>query len=67
MVFPSDANFLLVRVTAPNEIYQHLLNQGIVVRNRSEMPGCRDCLRFTVGSEMENEMLVEALEMFETE
>ncbi len=60
-IFPSDANFLLVRTTDADGIYQHLCNQGIVVRNRSREPQCAQCLRITVGSVEENDRLLEAL------
>lgn len=63
-IFPSDANFLLVKVTAPREIYQYLLEKGIVVRDRSRVELCEGCLRITIGSPMENHKLVEALQQF---
>ncbi len=63
-IFPSDANFLLVKVTAPREIYQYLLEKGIVVRDRSRVVLCEGCLRITIGSPMENHKLVEALQQF---
>ncbi|MEL6639330.1 MAG: histidinol-phosphate transaminase [Bacteroidota bacterium] len=60
-VFPSQANFLLVRVGVPRELYQFLVERGIVVRDRSRMPGCTGCLRFTVGDPQENDLLLAAL------
>ncbi len=60
-VYPSDANFLLVKVTEPLNIYRYLLDQGIVVRDRSGVELCEGCLRITVGSPAENEALVKAL------
>ncbi len=63
--FPSDANFLLLKVTDPQAIYQHLINQGIVVRDRSNVRLCEDCLRITVGGEDENGFLLEALEDYD--
>lgn len=60
-IYPSDANFLLVQVTAPDELYQYLIEQGIVVRNRSRVLQCEGCLRFTVGSSKENQQLLQAL------
>ncbi len=60
-IFPSDANFLLVRVRDANGLYQHLAAQGIIVRNRSSVPGCEGCLRITVGTPQENEKLLEAM------
>lgn len=53
-VFPSDANFLLFRVSDAYHLYDYLIQQGIVVRNRSTDPGCSNCLRITIGSESEN-------------
>ncbi len=63
-VYPSDANFLLVKVTEPLNIYRYLLDQGIVVRDRSRVELCEGCLRITVGSPAENEALVKALGNF---
>lgn len=63
-VFPSDANFLLVRVDDPAGLYQFLLKQGIIVRNRSSVPLCEGCLRVTIGTREENRALVEALKTF---
>ena len=60
-VFPSDANFLLMRTTDADSIYQHLCEQGIIVRNRSREPQCVQCLRITVGTAGENDQLLEAL------
>ena len=65
-VFPSDANFLLARFRPDaTAVYEHLLSQGIVVRNRTTQPGCAGCLRLTVGTAAENEALVAALGAFE--
>lgn len=61
-VFPSDANFLLVRVSQARALYTHLLDNGIVVRDRSTQPGCADCLRITVGTPFENEALLKVLD-----
>lgn len=60
-VFPSDGNFLLVRVDDADALYDYLLRRGIIVRNRSRVPGCRQCLRFTVGLPQENDALLNAL------
>jgi histidinol-phosphate aminotransferase len=60
-VYPSDANFLLVKVKNAVEAYEHLLGDGIVVRDRSKVTLCDDCLRITIGTEEENEKLVEGL------
>jgi histidinol-phosphate aminotransferase len=60
-VYPSDANFLLVKVDDAKAIYQYLLSRGIVVRDRSNVQLCDNCLRITVGTEDENTELVEAM------
>lgn len=61
LVYPSDANFLLVKVSAAREIYDYLLGKGIVVRDRSRVELCEGCLRITVGSPSENKLLIKAL------
>lgn len=63
-VYPSDANFLLVKVTRANEIYTFLKEKGIIVRNRSNVILCDECLRITVGTAGENDELVKALKLF---
>lgn len=63
-VYPSDANFLLVQVTDARKLYSFLTGKGIVVRDRSAMPGCAGCLRITVGTPEENNTLLQALELF---
>jgi len=60
-VYPSDANFLLVRIKEARRIYEILINKGIVVRDRSSAPGCQDCLRITVGTKEQNDKLLETL------
>ncbi len=60
-VFPSDANFLLVRVTDPYSLYNWLVSQGIIVRNRTNVLLCEGCLRITVGTPAENRQLLQAL------
>jgi histidinol-phosphate aminotransferase len=60
-VYPSDANFLLVRVADANAVYNHLVEQRIVVRNRSSVVPSGDCLRITVGTPDENDRLICAL------
>ena len=60
-VFPSDANFILVKVDNANVRYNQLIEKGIVIRNRTTQPLCENCLRFTVGTEKENEKLLKVL------
>lgn len=61
-IYPSDANFILVRVTDANGIYNRLVKKGIIVRNRTNVTLCEGCLRITVGTEEENEQLLNELE-----
>ena len=63
-VFPSDANFVLVRVTDANSIYRYLIEKGIVVRNRTRVQLCKDCLRITIGTRQENNELLGALRFY---
>ncbi|MCX2739201.1 histidinol-phosphate transaminase [Pontibacter anaerobius] len=63
-VYPSDANFILVKVGNANEVYNYLLDNGIVVRNRSYLPGCEGCIRISVGTLEENQILLKALVEF---
>ncbi len=60
-VYPSEANFLLVRIKNARQLYETLLAQGVVVRDRSSAPGCEDCLRITVGTKEQNEILLQIL------
>ena len=60
-VYPSDANFLLAKFDNPDDIYDYLVKNGIIVRNRSKLKGCEGCLRITVGTPEENISLVELL------
>ena len=64
-VFPSDANFFLVRVTDAVKIYNYLVGEGIIVRNRHTVSLCGNCLRVTVGTRVENDKLMEALGKYE--
>ena len=59
--YPTDANFVLVKIKNATAIYEQLIAQGIVVRNRSNVQLCDDCLRITVGIPDENKKLIEAL------
>lgn len=60
-VFPSDANFVLARFKNAAKLYAQLLEKGIVVRNRSNLVLCENCLRITIGTPAENEILLKAL------
>lgn len=63
-MYPSNANFFLVRVTDAVKIYNYLVSRGIIVRNRSSVALCGNCLRVTVGTRIENNKLIEALKNF---
>ena len=60
-IYPTDANFVLVKTVDAEEIYKSLLAEKIVVRNRSKVELCENCLRITVGTPVENESLIAAL------
>ncbi len=60
-VYPSDANFLLVRVDDANATYDYLVRHGIIVRNRNRVTLCAGCLRITIGTPAENTALLAAL------
>ena len=63
-VYLSDANFLLVKVDDADAIYQYLIDEKIVVRNRNNVELCEGCLRITVGISDENDRLINALRTF---
>ena len=60
-IYPSDANFVLVRVDQPEKVYAYLVNQQIIVRDRSRVHLCEGCLRITIGTTRENDLLLAAL------
>jgi len=62
-IYPSDANFLLVEMTDANRIYNELVNQKVITRNRHSV--VENCIRITIGSPEENQILVEALKSLE--
>lgn len=63
-VYPSDANFILIKMTDAKSIYHYLTTKGIIVRDRSNIALCNDCLRITIGTPDENKQLIEALKTF---
>lgn len=63
-IYPSDANFILVKMTQAKNIYEYLTSQSIIVRDRSSVTLCDNCLRITVGTEQENKKLIESLNKF---
>jgi len=66
-VFPTDANFFLAKVYEATQIYNYLVSEGIIVRNRTNVTLCNECLRITIGTKEENDALLEALRKVEVE
>jgi len=60
-VYPSEANFILVKMHDSRGIYEYLKEQGVIVRDRSKVHLCEDSLRITIGSSEENNILLETL------
>lgn len=63
-IFPSDSNQLLVKFSDANAIFHFLIGQKIITRNRSNVILCEDCIRISVGTQKENEILMEALKKY---
>ena len=63
-LYPTDANFFLVRVTNAQSVYDYLVDKGIIVRNRTRVQLCKNCLRITIGTKTENNELLAALRQF---
>jgi histidinol-phosphate aminotransferase len=61
IIYPSDANFLLVKIKEAHKVYQTLIDKKVIVRDRSNVELCEDCLRITVGTNKENQVLVSQL------
>ncbi|TKB97089.1 histidinol-phosphate transaminase [Pedobacter cryophilus] len=66
-IYPSDANFILVKTINADGIYQYLTQQGIIVRNRNKVELCEGCLRITVGTPEENQALINSLKNFKND
>jgi histidinol-phosphate aminotransferase len=64
-VYPSDANFILVKVVDADALYRYLAANEIVVRNRSKETGCGNCLRISIGTPEENELLISTMKNYE--
>lgn len=60
-IFPTDANFILIKVDDANKRYRQILEKGIVIRNRTNDALCENCLRITIGTTIENKKLIEVL------
>jgi len=63
-VYPSDANFILVQMKGARKIYEFLLTRGIIVRDRSKVILCDDCLRITIGTPVENQQLMDEIKLY---
>ena len=63
-IYPSDANFILIKVDDGNFRYQQFIENGVVVRNRSNQPLCENCLRISIGTKEETEQIIELLKTF---
>ena len=64
-IYPTDCNFVLIKVDNATKRYNELIAKGIVVRNRTSQPLCENCLRLTIGTSIENKRLIEALKELE--
>ena len=64
-VYPTDANFFLARMTDATGIYNYLVDKGIIVRNRTRVQLCQNCLRITIGTKTENNELLSALRQYQ--
>ena len=60
-IYPTEANFILIKVDDANKRYDELIAKGIVIRNRTTQPLCENTLRLTIGTEVENKKLIEVL------
>lgn len=63
-IYQTDANFVLVKVEDANAIYRYLVDLGIIVRNRNTVSLCLGCLRITIGTQQENDTLLQALKAY---
>ncbi|MEO5908251.1 MAG: histidinol-phosphate transaminase [Ginsengibacter sp.] len=64
IIYSSDANFILVKVDDADKLYQYLLMNRIIIRNRSKEPLCENCIRITIGTSEENQKLINALKNY---
>ena len=60
-IYPTEANFILIKVDDANKRYDELIAKGIVIRSRTTQPLCENCLRLTIGTQLENDKLIKAL------
>jgi histidinol-phosphate aminotransferase len=64
-IYPSDANFFLMKVANADKLYKHLSDNGVIVRNRTKEVNCENCLRVTIGTPEENQQLINLLKSYE--
>ncbi len=64
-IYPSDANFLLVKMKEARKVYEYLIDHLIIVRDRSKVVLCDDCLRISVGTPAENQHLIQIMKKFQ--
>jgi len=64
-VYHSDANFILVKVDDADRLYEKMIADGIIVRNRTKVTGCKDCLRITIGLPQENDRMLKSISDYE--
>ena len=64
-IYPSSANFLLIKTKSPKKIYNYLIQKGIILRDRSEEELCEGCLRITLGTHKENQLLIKAFKNYQ--
>ena len=64
-IYPSEANFILVEVSDANDLFNYLRKDGIIIRNRSNVLQCEGCLRITIGTPEENDLLIKKLKQYE--
>lgn len=64
-IYPSDANFILIKTDAPKKIYNFLVENKIIIRDRSKVVLCEGCLRITIGAPEENRKLIETLKQID--
>lgn len=64
-IFPTDANFILIQVDDAQKLYKYLIDKGIVIRDRSNVALCTQCVRITIGTDTENTQLIDAMKTFQ--
>lgn len=63
-IYNTDSNFILVKMDNAQKVYDYLKDNGVIVRNRTQISQCNDCLRITIGSKSENNELLSALRQY---